>query len=391
MAFTKIKTHNSKWELLLYAGIWGAVFLYPFLDAGERAIDEGSFRWEYIWQLWRNVLPFFILFLLHTFLLLPGLLFSGRIKSYALCVGLLLASFFAYQCSSTASPRRPPRHIGKIQRLHPDAADDMPHPSERLPQFGLLKPLPPKPEHHPVSGPVVIDTVIAVLLLAFGIAVKLIFNYYRQQKKIAELEKARIQEELTYLRAQISPHFFMNILNNIHGMVELDAARAQNMILDLSNLMRYVLYESSAATTPLPQEITFISNYISLMRDRYSPKKVAITYNVPEEQPTDRMFVPPLILIVFIENAFKHGISYREFSFINIRLAIEADRLLFRCINSNHGKEHAKSDGIGLKNVLKRLELLYDDDFTLEIDDQPKTFRITLNIPIYDHTMHGGR
>lgn len=332
---TAVGKHNGKWELLLYAGLWGAVFLCPFFNAWEKTIDGAEFQWERIFEAWLSILPFFALFLVHTFLLLPGLFLAGRIKSYLSCVILSLVLFCGYEYSQHPRQRPDAVPVGTMRRPGPPPADPS-RDTLRMPKRPLPSARPPEPRPFPVSGPVVIDTVIAVLLLALGLAVRLLFDYFRQQKRISELEKNRIQNELTYLKAQISPHFFMNMLNNIHGMVELDAARAQDMILQLSNLMRYVLYESSVRTIPLSRETAFIADYIALMRERYSPGKVSIEFNRPEGPVTDRMSVPPLIFIVFLENAFKHGISYRAFSFIKVDLAVKDDRIVFRCDNSRH-------------------------------------------------------
>lgn len=391
MELTNFRIRSSKWELLLYAGIWGVVFLCPFLDAGEKVIDGEDFRWESIWALWGAALPFFVLFLVHTFLLLPKLLFAGRTKSYGLCVGILLVLFVGYESVRKPAPKHPPGPIPeRLQPPPPEMRDGECPDGERPLRFEPDRPLLPKRKPHPVPGTIVIDTVIAVLLLTFGIAVRLIFDYYRQKRRMMEFEEARVQQELTYLKAQISPHFFMNMLNNIHGMVEFDAAKAQEMILGMSNLMRYVLYESSAPTIRLSQELTFIGDYISLMRGRYSQKKVSIEYHAPKEPVPDTLFIPPLIFIVFIENAFKYGISYRTFSFIKVDLAIAGNRLSFRCANSRPRKTDRGTEGggIGLKNIRKRLEMLYGDDFTLQIEDGDATFLVTLNIPIYEHTMY---
>lgn len=127
----------------------------------------------------------------------------------------------------------------------------------------------------------------------------------------------------------------MNMLNNIHGMVEMDPARAQVMIMELSKLMRYVLYEGANPRTLLSRETDFIASYVELMRKRYSSWKVRISLEQPERN-REHVFLPPLLFISVIENAFKHGISYQSPSFVEIRLCMEKDTLRLDCVNSVH-------------------------------------------------------
>jgi sensor histidine kinase YesM len=234
---------------------------------------------------------------------------------------------------------------------------------------------------------------VVVLLLMFGanLGLKGYFRGRYDRKRLAELEKQNLEQQLEYLRYQINPHFFMNTLNNIHALVDIDPEQAKGTILELSKMMRFVLYEGNKQGVPLSREFDFIRHYVSLMQLRYTDK-VKISLNLPQESP-DRQ-IPPLILITFIENAFKHGISYQRESFIEVTAVVESEALRFNCRNSkavsrldgqgmtDEGDAVGEKGGVGLANVRKRLNLIYDHDYTLKIRNNPDVFHVELVIPL---------
>lgn len=240
--------------------------------------------------------------------------------------------------------------------------------------------------------PLLLDVVIATLMLGFDLAITLFAKYQEEQEKARGLETEHLRYELEHLKSQVNPHFFMNMLNNIHGMVELNPTKAQVMIMELSQLMRYVLYEGAKSHTTLCREIEFISNYVELMRKRYSSRKVHISLHLPEGN-CERISLPPLLFINVIENAFKHGISYQSQSFVAIRLMIENERLHLDCVNSIHNRtpKDRHEEGLGLANLRQRLQLLYGSDFTLDVEEENEEYyRINLEIPyLYEtNTLH---
>ena len=212
-----------------------------------------------------------------------------------------------------------------------------------------------------------------------NLGVKLYFRQRRDQKQLALLEKQNLEQQLEYLKYQINPHFLMNTLNNIHALVDFDPEKAKSTILELSKMMRFVLYEGNKKGVPLDREIAFMQNYITLMKLRYTDK-VRITVKVPESIPNNE--VPPLMFITFIENAFKHGVSYRQDSFIDIEISINDGHLIFCCSNSRIPKEEDKHGGVGLANVKQRLDLIYKDRYKLDINDEPSHYTVKLNIPL---------
>ena len=171
----------------------------------------------------------------------------------------------------------------------------------------------------------------------------------------------------------------MNTLNNIHALIDLDTEKAKETVLELSKMMRYVLYDATQPTLPLAKEIAFLDNYIGLMKLRYTDQ-VEIGVSLPEEIPNIQ--IPPLLFISFLENAFKHGISYRRKSFIHLSMEVKENEIECLVINSSFNNATEQHKGIGLENVKKRLRLLYDNDYTLDIQSENNEYRVLLIIPI---------
>ena len=204
----------------------------------------------------------------------------------------------------------------------------------------------------------------------------------QHEKEHKEAEKEKLNTELAFLKNQINPHFFFNTLNNIYSLVQTNVDDGQKAILQLSKLMRYLLYETEKGDKLLSEEIGFMQTYIELMRLRISDK-VALTISFPEE--FKDFSLPPLLFLPFVENAFKHGISYRRPSFIKIILSMIPGKISFECSNSisNKGEDLIKSDyGIGLENVKKRLALLFPGHHDLKIVESESVFSILLHIDI---------
>ena len=176
----------------------------------------------------------------------------------------------------------------------------------------------------------------------------------------------------------------MNTLNNIHALVDIDPEKAKDTIVELSKMMRYVLYKGDKQYVPLSHELGFIRHYVSLMQLRYTDK-VKITLDLPREAPD--MKIPPLILITFIENAFKHGVSYQHESFVEVKVALEGEKLWFTCCNSKvtstqSSTSDSRQGGVGLANVRKRLNLLYDKYYALRIEDAADVYSVELVISL---------
>ena len=385
---------QSRQENITYLVVWGLLFAAPLLSFYVRTIGNTNvaFDWAEVFFVWKKFAVFLLLFLIHNFLLAPLLVYGHKRLTYFAFVAVLLGTFIIYQCS--ARPEKPDGPPQKEMAGHefpgpPDRPDgqgrrDFPQPHDR----------PPKPRHEfrPADAPPPIVgerdiLAIVLLLLMFGanLGIKGYFRSRDDRKKLAELERQNLEQQLEYLRYQINPHFFMNTLNNIHALVDIDPAKAQETIVELSKMMRFVLYEGNKQGVPLSREFDFMRHYVTLMQLRYTDK-VSIAIDLPQEVP-DRQ-IPPLILITFVENAFKHGVSYQHQSFIEMKVSVEDDRLHFTCRNSKAEAQPALSEaegGVGLTNVRKRLNLLFGNSYTLKIHDGADVYCVDLVIPIKLH------
>ena len=186
-----------------------------------------------------------------------------------------------------------------------------------------------------------------------------------QIKFILTLKKEKKLAELAHLKSQVSPHFFFNTLNNLYGLVEQDTKKAQQVILKLSDMMRYSIYEGQKDWVTLADEITYLENYIDLHRMRYH-KAIGIGFVVEAED--KRIKVMPLLFIIMVENAFKHGVEkLRNGEFVRILLTANMQFIDFEIENNFYIEEAGGSEGIGLKNLKQRLELVYPKKYELEI------------------------
>ncbi|MBX7140720.1 MAG: histidine kinase [Chitinophagales bacterium] len=205
------------------------------------------------------------------------------------------------------------------------------------------------------------------------------------QNRLLQLEKDNLILELEALKAQINPHFLFNTLNNIYSLSLRKSEKAPEMILKLSDMMRYVLYECSSETVPMEREIQFINNYIDLERIRHGDH-VSIHFSMNSKPGESK--IEPLLLIPIIENSFKHGIhAQMEKGFVDIQLNVEGSKLSLLAMNSITGTKPfadmfrgKKKNGIGLENVRKRLELLYPNNHRLTIDSGAHTWKVNLEL-----------
>ena len=243
---------------------------------------------------------------------------------------------------------------------------------------------PPKPDEHghpPFREMHLFNYAFTSLFLVFfSVGMRVLERHSQTEKLQKELEKEKLNSELAFLKNQISPHFFFNTLNNIYSLISINAEDSQKAVLQLSKLMRYLLYDSEQGNTKLSNEIDFMNNYIDLMKLRMS-SKIQLNVSFPEKY--EDINIPPLIFIPFIENAFKHGISYREKSFIDISMTTEKESVKFRCANSLvKAREENESghSGIGLDNVTKRLNLLFPGKHEIKINKSDTEFEVLLQI-----------
>ena len=372
IGMTKREIYSVRNEGLLYAAVWMLLAVLPVALELWKLINESVFDWKFVTLWWVGMIPLIVIFLIHNRILIPKFMKKGRMKGYCILLLLVLVAYGGFQCAVDKHMRKS-LEISQIRPPYPrfDFKEVPPPMPENLPQ------IPPRP----FPFPLLFKIMLAAMTLGMNAAISLAFTYSREQANRKELENSRLQEELKYLKQQISPHFLMNVLNNIHEMTEENTKEAQDMIMELSYLMRYVLYDSENTMTTLAAECRFISSYVALMKRRYVDGLVKVNLDIPEHTPEGTQ-VPPLLFISFIENAFKHGISYSTESIIDIRLCEQNGKILFACDNSLLlDRENLKEGGVGLTNVKRRLDLLYGEDYSLHIDESNGTHSLTLIIP----------
>ncbi len=231
-------------------------------------------------------------------------------------------------------------------------------------------------------------SILSSLLILFfvcsiALAIKLVRANMRQKELAQEIIKKKLETELQFLKAQTNPHFLFNTLNNIYALARKKSDQTADVVMKLSKLLRFMLYESQKRTVSIADEMQVLADYIELEKIRYNEKlKIDFTCSVDNElQP-----VAPLILLPFVENAFKHGISENRFSsYIRINLDLKEEQLFFLCENSK-AEETTKreSETIGLGNIRRQLELLYPNHL-LEIKNEKSYFTVLLKINLADH------
>ena len=337
-------------ENLLYLMVWMVIILVPVLNS--KMLEEVHVSLENILIAWLKIAPYLLIFIIHNSLIAPRLLLRKHRYVWYLVVNLLTitAVFSLVAIYEKYAPYDTEPYILNGKASFTDLA-------------------------------IYWNILLGFFMTGLNMGLKLLSRSLRDEQQMEELRRQNLQAEMDYLRYQINPHFFMNTLNNIHALIDIDTEYAKSAVIELSKMMRYVLYESGSETISLKKDIQFIENYIELMRIRYD-SSIDICLDYPATIP-NKVAIPPLLLIVFVENAFKHGVSYNHASFIHIRIGYRDDAVTAVISNSRHEKSRPGTTGIGLENVKKRLALIYQDNYTLSIDDSdPAVYTVKLIIPI---------
>ncbi|CAL1520079.1 hypothetical protein MMC2321_03834 [Chitinophaga sp. MM2321] len=217
----------------------------------------------------------------------------------------------------------------------------------------------------------------ALLMLFMSGFIKIAQEWFKSEKQREELKVEKLNAELKFLKSQINPHFLFNCLNTIYSLAHKQSAQTEHAILKLSTIMRYMIYESNEARVLLSQELKYLQDYIDIQRLRL-PKDISINYQLTGDAVAWQ--IEPMLLVPFVENAFKHGISYTEHSFIDIDITIAENMINLIVKNSLFKERVAERGGIGLQNVLKRLEMLYANEHEVNITEAGNQFIVELKI-----------
>jgi two-component system, LytTR family, sensor kinase len=363
---------GKKLQVFLHFSVWIILFLLPTYFF----YIESSNDWNFLFHSYSQTILYAVIFYLNYLFLIPKLFFGKKKVLYFITATTLILLLTPLQdmiriFSPPVNERNP-----RIELLMPPPPD----------QYGKLRPFIEKNRPRPLrEGPTYYFLLTSFLVTGFSLGLRFFDKHNLNEKQRKEAEKEKLNSELAFLKNQINPHFFFNTLNNIYSLVQTRVEDGQKAILQLSKLMRYLLYETEKGNTLLSQEIDFMQNYIELMKLRLS-KKVSLNITFPEN--FRDVSVPPLLFLPFIENAFKHGISYRNPSFINIFMKVDEEEIHFECNNSIGGKgdELFKSDpGIGLENVKKRLSLLFPGRHQLSIKESEISFNVLLKLGIKEN------
>ena len=221
--------------------------------------------------------------------------------------------------------------------------------------------------------------VLNCVIAAVAIGIRHFIRVRQIKQQLADEKAKNTEAELAWLKNQINPHFLFNTLNNISSLTQIDPDAAQDAIAQLSDLLRYAMYETNKKTVPLAGEVEFMRNYISLMKLRCNEKtEVNSQFSILNSQ----FDIAPLLFISLIENAFKHGVSSSKPSRIDIRLEQEDDQLVFTCDNTNYPKDDAdrSGSGIGLENTRRRLELMYAGRYTWEQSLENDMYHVKIGV-----------
>lgn len=218
-----------------------------------------------------------------------------------------------------------------------------------------------------------------ILIVACATGLRYIIRWNDMQMRLKEERQKNAEAELAWLKNQLNPHFLFNTLNNISSLVQIDTDTAQESIGQLSDLLRYTLYDSNQEMVPLEGEIEFMNNYIQLMRLRCNE---LTTIETGFQTPSKPFRIVPLLFISLIENAFKHGVNSRKESFVHVFLEEKGDDLVFTCENSNYPKneENRIGSGVGLENLRRRLELTYPGRYAYTQELRGETYWVQIII-----------
>ena len=338
MGSNRFKTSQKKWvPLIFHLVLWTVWIGLPIVNSG----DNERFRIFSIWLIPVSLtnIP---LFFLNTEWLIPRLLRQKGVATYLFSLLLLIGAFAAI-------------HFSIKEWFIPEDI--------RFNRNGWFW----------AVIPVVFVTAIST---GYGFIQYLL----QQENDRKEGEQERLTSELSFLRSQISPHFIFNILNSIVYLIRSRSDLAESVTIKLSELMRYLLYQSPEEQVPLSQEVEYLRNYIDLQRIRFE-EEVDIRFEITEQG--DSPFIEPMMLIPFVENAFKHGVGLVANPIIEVKLGWNQAQLHFS-VHNKIGPETKESkdesSGIGLRNVSRRLELLYPDSHQLDIQQENEWFEVHLQL-----------
>ncbi|MCM5661371.1 sensor histidine kinase [Galbibacter mesophilus] len=335
------------WRYHIY--FWGIYFLINF-------IRWGSYFDDYAYSFASNLVEFplhIIIVYFNVYYLMPKFIYKKKYTLYVISLVLLLGVHYIIRSALN--------YWLVTENIWPEAQGTQE-------AFGI---------NHMVA--VVIGE---LYVLGITAAIKFTVDFINERNQNQNLRELQFKTELKYLKAQMQPHFFFNTLNNLYALTLKKSEQASDVVLRLSDIMQYVIYDASKKKLPLIQEINYIDNYIELEKLRYGND---IFSEIDIDGDIDDVKIPPLLFLPFIENCFKHGVQHDKKLKLNVFFTRNDDELIFKVENNMDRKDEktpSKKGGIGLKNMRRRLEILYKDKFDLKTNAINDMFVVTLKIPI---------
>lgn len=380
--------HISKtWKIILQAALWLIVFLFPLFLYNVRVLDPNFYLKECI-----NNAFLIALFYFHMNVLIPRFFVKNKILIY---LGFILLSIMVIATEQhiveyttfekIAASRRPVimplKQIAMKQHLQ--MADSMIRHDSLPPRdaFFMTRRI-QEWDRKILSLPAFIffmtlrkSFISALFILLAGGFIKIALQWFKTEREKEILEKEKLNAELGFLKSQVNPHFLFNSLNSIYSLAHRKADETETAILQLSQMMRYMIYDSNTNNVLLDKELEYLQNYIDLKKLRL-PSNIDVQFKISGD--TKGLIIEPMLIIPFIENAFKHGISYAENCYINIEIECIGDQLRLFVTNKLIKRSKDEVGGLGLENVKKRLNLLYPDNYSLDIAISDNTYSTTL-------------
>lgn len=291
-----------------------------------------------------------ILIYVNAYVLVPRFLLKGRLLLYLITVfTLILVSIVT---------------LGSLQTLFEDTRfEDLPS-SQSVIWLNILS-----------------STISTGLLVAGSSAMMLFKHWISNNQRVSELEAATLQSELKFLKSQINPHFLFNMLNNVYVLIRKGRDEAADVLFKLEDLLRYQFNDSAQDRIQLSSDIRFMSDFLNLEKIR----RDKFNYTISKEGDINSVWLPPLLFIPFVENAVKHNTDGENASFVYLSFNVQDNRLTFRCENSKPAEEEEKNNrigGLGLKNIRRRLDLLYPDRHSLEIIEDKQSYTVNLHLDL---------
>jgi two-component system LytT family sensor kinase len=331
----------KKYKFIIHLVVWVAVFFLPFIFSSESQKSKDAVEIAFRNLNTATIFLWMGLFYLNAEILIPTLVFKKKYFLYSLSISLL---FFV------------------IMGLH----------ASLFPLF--------VPGHHfDFSHSSAHNIVPFLFTVTVSTTYKILQDRIKADAEASERQKENLKSELSFLRSQISPHFLFNVLNNIVAMVRLKSEELEPTVIKLSSLLQYMLYDTDEEKVLLKNEVEYLQSYIDLQQMRSSlPLNMDVHFDIKEEWQT----IEPMLLIPFIENAFKHGTGLLQKPEISISLKVENNLLDFQVKNKFVKSDNSKDkiSGIGLVNVKRRLALLYENKHLLRIDQFDEWFKVSLQI-----------